>query len=54
MSQTPRMGMTFSFVVASLSFVMVFVTAGSPIPLFNIYQSEHGVSNKAKGSRFFL
>lgn len=48
MSQA-RMRMTFSFVVASLSFIMVFVTAGSPIPLFNIYQSDYGISNADLG-----
>ncbi|MCR4530378.1 MAG: MFS transporter [Proteobacteria bacterium] len=40
---------TYGFVVASISFVMIFVTAGSPIPLFNIYQSEYGISNADLG-----
>lgn len=34
-----------SFFVASLSLVAVFITAGAPIPLFNIYQMDYGITN---------
>lgn len=34
-----------AFVVASASFVFTFVTAGSPIPLFNTYRAQDGITN---------
>ncbi|MFI5937894.1 MFS transporter [Actinoplanes sp. NPDC051494] len=36
---------TAGFVVASVSFVLVFVSAGSPIPLYNTYRSQNGLTN---------
>ncbi|ENY3708374.1 MFS transporter [Acinetobacter baumannii] len=38
-----------SFFVASLSLVAVFITAGAPIPLFNIYQMDYGITNSDLG-----
>ncbi|GGF66475.1 MFS transporter [Alteromonas lipolytica] len=38
-----------TFWIAACSFVLVFMTAGTPISLFNLYQAEDGLSNADLG-----
>lgn len=42
---TARFSRTASFVVASTALLLVFVSAGSPIPLYNTYRAEDGLTN---------
>src|SRR4051812_11923274 len=38
-----------AFMVAAFAFVFVFVAAGTPIPLYNIYRAEDGITNADLG-----
>jgi MFS family permease len=43
--RTPRLPRHVAFVVAAFSFVLVFAAAGTPIPLYNVYRTEDGITN---------
>jgi MFS family permease len=42
--------MPVAFAVAACSFVLVFATAGTPIPLYNLYQAQDGITHADLGA----
>src|SRR5690349_6827038 len=48
-SMRPRLPWGAVFIVADCSLVFVFATAGVPIPLYNVYRTENGISNADLG-----
>jgi len=48
-SRVRRLPRSVSFVVASFALVLVFAAAGSPVPLFNLYRGQDGVTNSDLG-----
>src|SRR3954462_13470563 len=45
----PRLPLSAAFVVAACSLVFVFAAAGTPIPLYNTYRAEAGITNADLG-----
>jgi MFS family permease len=45
----PRLPLSAAFVVAACSLVFVFAAAGTPIPLYNTYRAEDGITNADLG-----
>lgn len=43
--RAPRLPQRVAFVVAACSLVLVFAAAGTPIPLYNIYRAQDGITN---------
>src|SRR3954451_17492463 len=41
----PRLPLSAAFVVAACSLVFVVAAAGTPIPLYNTYRAEAGITN---------
>ena len=39
------LSLRLSFVVATVSFVLVFAAAGTPIPLYNLYRAQDGITH---------
>ncbi|WP_066905753.1 MFS transporter [Millisia brevis] len=44
---TPTRGRAATFAVVSAALVLVFVSSGTPIPLYNIYRTEDGIDSAA-------
>jgi MFS family permease len=45
----PRIPLRAAFLAAACSLVLVFAAAGTPIPLYNIYRAEDGITNAHLG-----
>src|SRR4051795_3082199 len=45
----PRLSFSGAFVVAACSLVLVFAAAGTPIPLYNTYRAQDGITNADLG-----
>jgi MFS family permease len=45
----PRLPLNIAFIVATCSLVLVFAAAGTPVPLFNLYRAEDGITNADLG-----
>jgi MFS family permease len=45
----PRLPLNAAFVAAACAFVLVFATAGTPIPLYNMYQAEDAITKGGLG-----
>jgi MFS family permease len=47
--RTPRIPLRVAFLAAACSLVFVFAAAGTPIPLYNTYRAEDGITNAHLG-----
>ena len=47
--RVPRLPLRVAFLAAACSLVLVFAAAGTPIPLYNIYRAEDGITNAHLG-----
>ena len=45
-----RVPLSFAFVVGACSLVFVFAAAGTPIPLYNLYRAQDGITNAELGT----